>query len=283
MVVEAVGGILTNSLALLSDAGHMLSDAVSLLIALLAIHFGAKAPTRMKTFGYLRIEILAALLNGFTLIAIALYIFYEAINRFVSPPEVASIGMLVISVIGLIVNLVVATIMMRGSDTKENLNMRGAFLHVISDMLGSIGAIIAALCILFFDWGIADPIASVIVAVLVLRSGVQVMRSAVHVLMEGTPQSIDYETIRAVIQAHPAVHNVYNLHIWSITSGLHALTCRIVLSETLTISESVAVVKAIEHDLQHANIQHATIQVSLTDGELLCKLERKTDDTHHHH
>ncbi|KHF31528.1 Cadmium, cobalt and zinc/H(+)-K(+) antiporter [Paenibacillus sp. P1XP2] len=153
MLVEAFGGFFTNSLALLSDAGHMLSDSLALAIALLAFKFGEKAVDKGNTFGYRRFEILAAMLNGVTLIVIALYIFYEAIDRFVNPPEVATVGMLVISSIGLLMNILVAWIMMRGSDTEHNLNMRGAYLHVISDMLGSIGAIIAALLMMFFGWG----------------------------------------------------------------------------------------------------------------------------------
>src|SRR5690625_2976722 len=160
MIVEAIGGFLTNSLALLADAGHMLSDSISLGIALLAFKFGEKAANYDKTYGYKRFEILAALLNGVTLIVIALFIFYEAIRRFQAPPEVASTGMLMIATIGLIVNIVVAWIMMRGGDVKGNLNMRGAFMHVISDMLGSIGATAAALLIIFFGWSIADPLAS---------------------------------------------------------------------------------------------------------------------------
>src|SRR5699024_8872396 len=140
MIVEAIGGYLTNSLALLADAGHMLSDAISLGIALLAFTLGAKVANHSKTYGYKRFEILAAVLNGLTLIIVALFIFYEAIGRFQNPPEVASTGMLVIATIGLLVNILVAWIMMRGGDVEENLNMRGAYLHVISDMLGSIGA-----------------------------------------------------------------------------------------------------------------------------------------------
>lgn len=137
MIIEAIGGFITNSLALLSDAGHMLSDSISLAIALLAFIFGQKVASRSKTYGYRRFEILAAVLNGATLILIALFIFYEAIDRFANPPQVATTGMLIISSIGLLVNILVAWIMMRGGDTKENLNMRGAFLHVLSDMLGS--------------------------------------------------------------------------------------------------------------------------------------------------
>ncbi len=185
--MEAFGGFITNSLALLSDAGHMLSDSIALGVALLAFTFSEKKVNTGKTYGYRRFEILAAALNGITLIVVSLYIFFEAINRFISPPEVATLGMLIISVIGLLVNILVAWVMMRKSDTENNLNMRGAYLHVISDMLGSIGAIAAALLMMFFNWSWADPLASVIVAALVLRSGYYVTKSALNVLMEGTP------------------------------------------------------------------------------------------------
>src|SRR5690625_4894768 len=195
MIVEAIGGFLTNSLALLADAGHMLSDAISLGIALLAFTLSDKAANYSKTYGYKRFEILAAVLNGITLIIIAGYIFYEAIGRFLNPPEVASTGMLIVAIIGLVVNILVAWIMFRGGDVDDNLNMRGAYLHVISDMLGSIGAIIAALLIIFFNWGWADPLASVIVAVLVLRSGYFVAKSGLHVLMEGTPDNVNMEKV----------------------------------------------------------------------------------------
>src|SRR5699024_5309363 len=160
-----------NSLALLADAGHMLSDAISLGISLIVCTLGAKVSNHSKTYGYKRFEILAAVLNVLTLIIVALFIFYEAIGRFQNPPDVASTGMLIIATIGLLVNILVAWIMMRDGDVEENLNMRGAYLHVISDMLGSIGAIVAALLIMFFGWGWADPLASVVVAALVLRSG----------------------------------------------------------------------------------------------------------------
>src|SRR5690625_291960 len=200
MIAEAIGGFLTISLALLADAGHMLSDAISLGIALLAFTLGEKAANYSKTYGYKRFEILAAVLNGLTLIIIAIYIFYEAIGRFQNPPEVASTGMLVIATIGLLVNILVAWIMMRGGDVEENLNMRGAYLHVISDMLGSIGAIAAALLIMFFGWGWADPLASVIVAVLVLRSGYFVTKSGLHVLMEGTPENADMDDVVETIK-----------------------------------------------------------------------------------
>lgn len=285
MIVEVIGGFVTNSLALLSDAGHMLSDAVSLGIALLAFTYGAKVASQSKTFGYKRFEILAAVLNGVTLILIALFIFYEAIQRFANPPEVATTGMLIVSSIGLAVNILVAWIMMRGGDVEDNLNMRGAFLHVISDMLGSVGAIIAALLIMFFNWGWADPLASVIVAALVLRSGYYVTKSGLHVLMEGTPQNVNMDDVIQTIRQTPDVESVHDLHIWSITSGLNALSCHIVVDDQMTIAESEQLLRKIEHELAHKNIQHVTIQLETSahqhDDSILCTA--KAESSGHHH
>ena len=248
MVVEVIGGLLTNSLALLSDAGHMLSDALSLAIALIAFKLAEKAASPEKTFGYKRFEILAALFNGATLVLIALYIFYEAILRFQNPPEVASMGMLAISGIGLLVNIIVAVYMFKSGDTEENLNMRGAFSHVISDMLGSIGAIIAALLIIFFGWQWADPVASVIVALLVLRSGIGITRSAVHVLMEGSPASVDLQAVRTEIEGLPDVINLHEIHVWSITSDYVAMNAHVVVADSMTVAESSALLDKIRHN-----------------------------------
>ena len=287
MLVEAVGGYLTNSLALLSDAGHMLSDSVSLGIALLAFILGEKTPSQSKTYGYKRFEILAAVLNGVTLILIAFYIFYEAIERFANPPEVATSGMLAISIIGLLVNIFVAWLMVRGGDTEDNLNMRGAFLHVLSDMLGSVGAIAAALLMMFFGWGWADPLASVIVAVLVLRSGYYVTKSSLHVLMEGTPENVDVESVIQTIKEKKEIQGIHDLHIWSITSGYNALSCHAVVDSNLTIVESEKLLQDIEHDLGHNGIQHVTIQLEtsshLHDDSLLCKAKGEAGHHHHHH
>ena len=284
MVVEAIGGFLTNSLALLSDAGHMLSDSISLGIAMLAFMFGEKAASYSKTYGYKRFEILAAVLNGITLIGIALFIFYEAIERFTNPPEVATTGMLIISIIGLFVNILVAWIMMRGSDTKDNLNMRGAFLHVLSDMLGSVGAIVAALLIMFFGWGWADPLASVIVALLVVRSGYHVTKASIHVLMEGTPSNVDVQEIIQLIEQTEGIESIHDLHIWTITSGTNALSCHAVVNDQLKIAESEHILRKIEHNLQHKGIKHVTIQLETSlhrhDNSILCKLEN--DHEHHH-
>ncbi|MEK4627572.1 cation diffusion facilitator family transporter [Solibacillus sp. FSL R7-0682] len=286
MIVEAIGGLLTNSLALLSDAGHMLSDAISLCIALIAFMLSERAVTKQKTFGYKRFEVLAAAFNGLTLIIIAVVICYEAIGRFMEPLEVATLGMLVISVTGLIVNIIVAWIMMRGADTKENLNMRSAFMHVIGDMLGSIGAIIAALLIMGFGFLWADPLASMIVALLVLRSGYSITKASIHILMEGAPVNIQVDEIVKAMTKNPQVLSLHDLHIWTITSGLNALTCHLVVNEKMTVVESEGLLKKIEHELLHHGIHHVTIQLETVkhshEDSLLCKVEGHDQHDHHH-
>lgn len=287
MIVEVIGGLWTNSLALLADAGHMLSDAISLAIALIAFKLAEKAANHSKTYGYKRFEILAATINGATLIGVALFIFYEAIGRFANPPEVATTGMLIISVIGLLVNILVAWIMVRGGDTKDNLNMRGAYLHVLSDMLGSVGAISAALLMIFFGWGWADPAASVIVAALVLRSGYFVTKSSLHVLMEGTPQNIKIDDIIGTIKKTEGIRGIHDLHVWTITSGLNALSCHVVVGDQLTIAESEKMLHKIEHDLEHEGIKHVTIQMETDahkhDNSILCQAKNEPSHDHLHH
>lgn len=286
MVIEVIGGLITNSLALLADAGHMLSDAVSLFIALMAFKFSSKIADYGKTYGYRRFEILAAVINGATLVLVSAYIIYEAVERFQNPHQIASRGMLIIAFVGLLVNILVAWIMMRGADVKENLNMRGAYLHVISDMLGSVGAIIAALLIMFFGWGWADPLASIIVAILVLRSGYLVTKSSVHVLMEGAPDNMDAEKVSQKILNTNGINAIHDLHIWTITSGLNALTCHAVVYEKMTIEESEKMLRKIEHDLEHLNIHHVTIQLETPahkhDNSVLCsvKAEITAHDRH---
>ncbi|MBD0408691.1 cation transporter [Bacillus sp. 1021] len=287
MIIEAIGGFVTNSLALLSDAGHMLSDSISLMVALIAFKLAEKKASHNKTFGYKRFEILAAVINGVALILISLYIIYEAIKRFSHPPEVATTGMLIISIIGLAVNILVAWIMLNGGDTKNNLNIRGAYLHVISDMLGSVGAILAAVLIIFFGWGWADPLASVIVAVLVLRSGFHVTKDSIHVLMEGTPENIDVTDIIHTIEETEGIQHIHDLHIWSITSGLNALSCHAVVDDQLTISESESILRKIEHELGDKGITHVTIQMETAahnhDNAILCQAKSEQTDGHHHH
>ncbi|WP_442596250.1 cation diffusion facilitator family transporter [Neobacillus sp. D3-1R] len=262
MIVEVIGGIVTNSLALLSDAGHMLSDAVALGLSLFALKMGEKQGTKEKTYGFKRFEIIAAALNGITLILIAIYIFYEAFKRFAAPPEVQSGGMLIISTIGLLVNIIAAWILMKGD--KENLNVRSALLHVIGDMLGSFGAIIAALLILFFDWGWADPLASVIVAALVLVSGWRVTKESFHVLMEGAPAQLDLDKVKGALLNIPAVCELHDLHIWTITSGYPVLSCHLTISEQGDHDHVLKMAQKRLHD--DFGIEHSTIQVERAEN-----------------
>lgn len=280
MIIEVIGGFLTNSLALLSDAGHMLSDAVSLGVGLLAFKLGEKVASYHKTYGYKRFEILAAVFNGVTLILISLFIFYEAYNRFTDPPEVASTGMLVIASIGLIVNILVAWILMRG-DTEENLNLRAAFLHVLGDLFGSVGAVTAALLIMFFGWGWADPLASVLVAILVLISGWRVTKDAIHVLMEGTPKNVELDDIIKTIENVPEIIAIHDLHVWSITSGQNALSCHAVVDGQLSVQASQELLQTIEDKLKHKGIGHVTVQMESEEhpheDSLFCQNEHKNE------
>ncbi|MGG4266666.1 cation diffusion facilitator family transporter [Peribacillus simplex] len=262
MVVEVIGGFMTNSLALLSDAGHMLSDAAALGLSYTAIRLGERKATPSKSYGYKRFEIIAACLNGLTLIVISVFIFIEAIKRFVDPPEVQSLGMLMISIIGLLVNIIAAWILMSG-DKEDNLNVRSAFLHVIGDMLGSVGAIAAALLIYFFDWGIADPIASVIVAFLIIISGFRVARDSFHILMEGTPDQVDMDEVKASLLELVSVSEVQDLHIWTITSGFLTMSCHVVIDASGNHDSVLAEAQKLLHD--QFGIEHSTIQVERQD------------------
>lgn len=273
MIVEIIGGVLTNSLALLSDAGHMLSDAISLAVALAAFKMGEKAADSARTFGYRRFEILAAVFNGVTLIVIAVFIVVEAAGRFVNPPEVATTGMLIIAALGLIINIIVAKILMSG-DTHDNLNMKGALLHVFGDLLGSVAAIVAALSIMFFGWGFMDPLASVIVAILIAVSAFRILRQSLNVLMEGVPENIDVDTVINTINNIEGVEDAHHLHVWSISSGMNAMSIHVVVNGTLNVHETQKIIHRIDEKMKYENIEHVTVQVECKhhehDDELLC-------------
>lgn len=268
MFVEFIGGIATNSLALLSDAGHMLSDAVALGLSLTALIFGARAATASKTYGYKRFEILAALLNGIVLVLLAIYIFYEVITRLSEPPHVLGTGMVIISTIGLIINIIVAYILHSQGSTEENLNVRSAFLHVIGDLLGSVGAIIAAILIIAFGWYIADSIASMIVSVLVLYSGWHVLKESVNILMEAKPADIDYEKVKESLQSIDGVNDVHDLHIWMITSEFSAITVHLSVNNGV---DRDMILKEAEEAIEHnTGIKHTTIQI---EGKNHCECD----------
>lgn len=258
MVVEFIGGFYTKSLALISDAGHMLSDAVALGLSLTALLFGQKAATDKKTYGYKRFEILAALANGVVLVFLSIYILKEAIDRLSEPAPVMGKGMMIIAIIGLLINIIVAWILSRG-ETKENLNVRSAFMHVIGDLLGSVGAIIAAILILLFGWNIADPIASMIVSVLVLYSGWNILKESVNILMEGKPANIDTEALVSALTSLSGVNGIHDLHIWMITSDFPALTVHLDVEKDtdrdLILEQAIILIR------EKSGIKHVTIQI----------------------
>ncbi|NDW08888.1 cation diffusion facilitator family transporter [Dysgonomonas sp. 520] len=258
MFVEFLGGLYTDSLALLSDAGHMLSDSVALGLSLTAVIFGARAATASKTYGYKRFEILAALLNGIILICLSFYICYEAIHRISKPVEVMGSGMMLISVTGLIINIVVAYILSRGQ-AKENLNVRSAFLHVIGDLLGSVGAITAAILIMAFGWYIADPIASIIVSLLVLYSGFNIIKESVNILMEGKPSNISISEVRKILLGVDGVLDIHDLHIWMITAEFPAMTAHMMVNPD--IDRDKILEDALLALTKKTGIKHITLQL----------------------
>ena len=225
--VEVAGGLLTNSLALLADAGHMLTDVAALGLALFATWLARRPPTPARSFGYLRAEVLAALVNAAALVAVSIYIFWEAFRRFGDPPHVDSGPMLVVAVAGLLANAASAWVLSRGGGHQHNLNTRGAFLHVVSDMLGSAGAIVAALVMLATGWYLADPLLSAGIGLLVILAAWRLMRESVDVLLEATPVGIDPAAIRAALVGIDGIEGLHDLHVWTVTSGLVALSAHV--------------------------------------------------------
>lgn len=259
MVLEFVGGLWTNSLALLSDSGHMLSDAGSLALSLLAMWFAAKPTSLRLSFGFHRFEILAALFNAVTLFAIAGIIIWEAIDRFVHPSVVASGSMMLIACVGLFANLLSAWSLMRKGDVHGNLNLRSAYLHILGDALGSVGAIAAGGLMLLFGWYMADPLISVLVSLLILRGAWSVLKSTLHILMEGTPGSISMGTVKEVLERIEGVVDVHDLHVWTITSGIDSLSCHLRIQDD---QDSQAILQqAITVIEKKFGISHATIQI----------------------
>ena len=265
LVAEAVGGWLTNSLALLSDAGHMLSDAASLGLSLLAIHFAKKPASASKSYGYRRLEILAALANGVALFVIAVAISWEAAHRLLAPPPVASLPMMGIAGIGLAANLASAWVLLHQGDVKDNLNLRSAYLHVLGDALGSVGALLAGALMYFYDWYIADPIVSVAVALLILRGAWGVVSQSLHILMEGTPAGSNIEAMIASLETIPGVCNVHDVHVWTVTSGYDVFSCHLVVDKGTNITKVVAAgAELLERQF---GIRHTTIQVLEDDAD----------------
>jgi cobalt-zinc-cadmium efflux system protein len=259
MVLEFLGGLITNSLALLSDSGHMLSDTAALALSLIALYFASKPASAKRTYGFHRFEILAALFNGIALFLIAGFIIGEAYHRFFEPPTVSSGIMMLIAVIGLVANLVSAWSLMRKGDVKNNVNLKSAYIHIIGDAIGSLGAIVAGLLMYFFKWYVADPIISVLVSVLILKSAWGIISNTVHILMEGTPSNVDQSEIKQALLQIEGVIDVHDLHIWTITSGLDSLSCHLLVEDStdcfIILQKAIQMV---EHDFE---IHHPTIQI----------------------
>jgi len=227
LVVEVIGGLLTNSLALLADAGHMATDAAALALSLFAVWLARRPATPARSFGFLRAEVLAALVNAATLVAISIFIFWEAFRRIGDPPEVDSGPMLGVAIAGLVANAASAWVLMRGGGHERNLNTRGAFLHVVGDLLGSAGAIVAALVMLATGWYLADPLLSAGIGLLILWGSWRLLRESLDVLLEATPAGIDPAEVRRAMTAVDGVADVHDLHVWTVTSGLVALSSHV--------------------------------------------------------
>lgn len=263
MLAEAIGGFLTNSLALLSDAGHMLADVASLVLALLALWFAARPVTTKKTYGYYRMEILAALANGAALVVISLLIAYEAFQRLKSPEDVKGFQVMLIALGGLAVNTVSGFVLHSASE--ENLNMRGAFLHVVGDVLGSLGAIVAGLLIWRWGWMAADPLISVAMCLLIIYSSWQLMRESVNILLESTPSHINIRAVVDAMHAVTGVTDVHDLHVWTISSGMEALSAHVTIEPG--VSHRAALEELQERLRTGFNIGHLTIQIELPDED----------------
>ncbi len=259
-IVEVVGGILTNSLALLADAAHMLTDVAGLGLALFATWMSQKPATQAKTYGYYRVEILAALVNAVVLFFISFYILFEAYERFKAPAEVASLPMILIAVVGLGVNLIGLWVLHHGA--KESLNVQGAFLEVISDALGSIGVIVAGLIMLKTGWYYADPIFSVLIGLFILPRTGKLLMQAVNVLLEGTPSHINVAAVEQLMLEVDGVEKVHDLHVWTITSGIEALSTHIVLADNCDPKDGDRVLEQLSALLKDKfGIDHTTIQI----------------------
>jgi cobalt-zinc-cadmium efflux system protein len=261
MVIEIVGGIASNSLALIADAAHMATDAVGLAMALLAIHFANRPPTERRTFGFARAEILAALANCLLLLGVGGYVLYEAIQRFIEPAETRGGMAIAFALIGLVANMISLSLLVRGQ--RESLNVRGAYLEVLADALGSVTVLISAGIILATGWQYADPIASILIGLMIVPRTLKLLRETLDVLLESAPKGVDMAEVRAHILALPGVEDVHDLHAWTITSGMPVLSAHVVVDQAAL--DSVGHEKML-HDLQgclgsHFDVEHCTFQL----------------------
>ena len=260
-LAEIAGGLLADSLALIADAAHMATDALGLGLALVAIHFGARPPTGRRTFGYARAEILAALANCLLLLGVGGYVVYEAVARILEPAPTSGSLTIVFALVGLVANMVSLTLLLRGR--QESLNVRGAFLEVAADALGSLAVLLSAAVIVLTGWRTADPVASLVIALMIIPRTVKLLRETVNVLLESAPEGVDMAQVRAHILALPGVEDVHDLHAWTITSGMPVLSAHVVV-DSATLGDSRH--ERMLHELQeclgdHFDVAHCTFQL----------------------
>jgi cobalt-zinc-cadmium efflux system protein len=275
MVVEAVVGFLSGSLALLADAGHMLADAAALALAMIAQRIASQQRTRARTYGYRRAEVIAAFANGVALALTAVWIFGEAIQRFQAPRAIDGKAMTATAVAGLVVNLIAAGVLSFGAKG-HNLNTRAALAHVLSDALGSVGAIVGGVLVLSYGWTRADPIISAVIALLICWGGVRLVRDTSHVLMEGSPIEVDIAHVEETLLRVPGVVGFHDLHVWSISEGFDVLTVHVVVARGF---HGIDVVQAVARELRETHgLEHCTIQPEPFSEPQLVSLRRKPSD-----
>ncbi len=258
MIAEIIGGLLANSLALLSDAGHMLTDILALGLSLTAMKFARKPPTPSKTFGFYRLEILAAFFNGMLLFFISFYIFYEAYHRLVQPEEIKGLVMLVVACIGLLANGVGILLLRKSAHT--SLNVKSAFFHIVGDTISSGGVIVGGLLILYTGWYLVDPLISIFIGILILRGAYALTMESINIFLEATPKDINVEELLDELRKIQGVKDVHHLHLWTITSGINAMSAHVLIDDLL-ISSSAYILKEIKSLLRNKyRIEHSTIQ-----------------------
>jgi cobalt-zinc-cadmium efflux system protein len=278
-MVEFVGGLITNSLALLSDAGHMITDATSLLIAVVAQVLVLKAKGKKSTYGFYRLEVFAALLNSLFLFGLIGYIAYEAVHRFLNPEPVKGFQMLLIAFIGLVINLIVGYMLYKSSE--DNINVKAAFLHVVTDTLGSVAAILSGLAIVFMELYVADPILSVAICLLIIPSAYSVLKNSVRILLEIAPAHLDIEEITHDISSIRGVKDVHDLHVWAITHGNVVLTAHVVVEDLGFCND---ILEEVNRIAQRHGISHTTVQLEREGSSCpaTCPLMLKPGRTHYH-
>lgn len=280
MAAELVGGLLSNSLALLSDAGHMFTDNLALLLSFFAIKFASMPATDRKTFGFFRLEILAAFVNGVVLVLLSFYIMYEAYLRIINPQPVAGRLMLVIAAIGLVANVIGAVVL--NKHTAASLNIRGAYLHILGDALSSVGVVIGSLIILYTGWYLVDPLLSMLISLVIIYGAWALVKESVNILLESVPSHINIDAVAAEIQKIEGVREAYHIHVWTITSGVYAMSAHVIIDDQL-VSRNRDLLDRIRSVLaDQFKVIHSTIQIECEKCDVgsLCSLPVNSRNSH---